>query len=71
MGFVLPVRLKLNLDRDISFSDLPHVEPDCRNHIFTEMPRLKGKTSLSFIKRKKKPVISNAHFTTSALYNQV
>lgn len=53
MGFVLPVRLKLNLDRDISFSDLPHVEPDCRNHIFTEMPRLKGKTSLSFIKRKK------------------
>lgn len=30
-----------NLDGDISFSDLPHVEPDCRNHVFTELARLK------------------------------
>lgn len=34
----------MNLDGDISFGDVPHVEPDGRDHVFTEIPRLKGQT---------------------------
>lgn len=29
------------LNSDISFRDLPHIEPDCGDHVFTEMARLK------------------------------
>lgn len=38
----------MNLDRDISFGDLPHVEANCGNHVFTEVSRLerKGQRSL-------------------------
>lgn len=31
------------LYRDVSFRDLPHIEPDRGDHVFTEMPRLKEK----------------------------
>lgn len=30
-----------HLDGDVPFSDLPHVESNCRNHVFTELARLK------------------------------
>lgn len=30
-----------HLDGDVALSDLPHVEPNCRNHVFTELARLK------------------------------
>lgn len=32
----------IDLDGDVAFSDLPHVESDCGNHVFTELTRLKN-----------------------------
>lgn len=32
-----------NLDGDIALCDLPHVETNRRNHVFTELARLKHK----------------------------
>lgn len=31
-----------DLDGDISFGDLPHIEANCGNHVFAEMAWLKG-----------------------------
>lgn len=39
---------KIYLDGDISFSDLPHVESNCRDHVFTEISRLKGEKWVHF-----------------------
>lgn len=49
---IIASKLRLNLDGDISFCDLPHVEPHCRDHVFTEMPRLNGKTEVKVISYK-------------------
>lgn len=51
-ALILAESLILNLDGDISFGDLPHVESDCRDHIFAEMPRLKEKTQMEIFAEK-------------------
>lgn len=39
-----------DLDGDVAFSDLPHVESDCGNHVFTELTRLKKKRNIQLYK---------------------
>lgn len=41
----------IDLDGDVAFSDLPHVESDCGNHVFTELTRLKNTKKRTVIQR--------------------
>lgn len=49
---MITAEVLIYLDGDVSFRDLSHIEPDCRDHVFTEVPRLNGNTQVLVIYNK-------------------